>query len=67
MKKLNCDYDISFDQRYDFSNHMVWARDGRPGGMHYFSDAIGEDFERIYKNHLIKIGKCDTLIGILSN
>ena len=55
------------DQRYDLSNHMVWARDGRPGGMGRFTDTLGYELEESYKQALIRTGKCDTLIGIISN
>ena len=44
---------------------MVWARDGKPGGMSKFSNKLGFDLEDYYKSHLIKIKKCDTLIGII--
>jgi hypothetical protein len=44
---------------------MVWARDGRPGGMGRFTDSLGEELEEAYKQGLIKTGKCDTLIGII--
>lgn len=58
---------IMRDQRYDLSNHMVWARDGRPGGMGRFTDTLGRELEESYKQALIRTGKCDTLIGIISN
>lgn len=59
-------YEILRDQRYDLSNHMVWARDGRPGGMGRFTGALGNELEEDYKQALIRTGKCDTLIGIIS-
>ena len=59
-------YEILRDQRYDLSNHMVWARDGRPGGMGRFTGALGNKLEEDYKQALIRTGKCDTLIGIIS-
>jgi SAM-dependent methyltransferase len=67
LDQLGRPYEIKLDQRYDFSNHMVWARDGRPGGMGRFSAEIGADFEEIYKQTLIRAGKCDTLIGVITN
>jgi len=60
-------YEIKLDQRYDLSNHMVWARDGRPGGMARFTEMLGRELEESYKQGLIRSGKCDTLIGIISN
>jgi SAM-dependent methyltransferase len=65
LKQLGLPYDILLDQRYDLSNHMVWARDGRPGGMGRFTETLGTEFEEVYKQGLIQIGKCDTLIGII--
>jgi hypothetical protein len=45
---------------------MIWARDGRPGGMGYFSSLLGEEIEVQYKQALIKNRRCDTLIGIIT-
>jgi SAM-dependent methyltransferase len=59
-------YEILRDQRYDLSNHMIWARDGRPGGMGRFTDKLGAEIEEQYKQELIRIGRCDTLVGIIS-
>jgi SAM-dependent methyltransferase len=66
IKQLGCSYEILRDQRYDLSNHMIWARDGKPGGLEYFTDKLGANIENDYKLALIKNGKCDTLIGILN-
>lgn len=60
-------YEILRDQRYDLSNHMVWARDGRPGGLGRFTDILGREVEESYKQGLIRSGRCDTLVGIVSN
>ena len=54
------------DQRYDLSNHMIWARDGKPGGMNFFTEELGTEIESNYKQSLIKSGKCDTLIAVIS-
>ena len=59
-------HEILRDQRYDLSNHMIWARDGRPGGMGRFTHTLGSELEESYKQALIRVGKCDTLIGIIS-
>ena len=67
LSKLGYNYKILLDQRYDLSNHIVWARDGKPGGMGRFTDSLGIDIEDQYKQALIRIGKCDTLIGIIGN
>jgi SAM-dependent methyltransferase len=66
LNSLGYPYEILLDQRYDLSNHMVWARDGRPGGMKRFSKMLGDEFEENYKQELIRIGKCDTLIGVIT-
>jgi SAM-dependent methyltransferase len=60
-------YQIVLDQRYDLSNHMVWARDGRPGGMGRFTPQLGPELEEAYKQALVRARKCDTLVGIITN
>lgn len=57
--------DIRFDQRYDLSNHLVWARDGKPGGLGRFTHALGEQIEHQYRQALISAGYGDTLVGFL--
>ena len=46
---------------------MVWARDGRPGGMARFTPLLGQELEDGYRQALIRSGKCDTLIGIIGS
>ena len=65
LSKLNHEFEITLEQRYDLSNHLVWARDGKPGGMFKFSDIFGEEFDRTYKQMLIDSGHCDTLYGVI--
>jgi 2-polyprenyl-3-methyl-5-hydroxy-6-metoxy-1,4-benzoquinol methylase len=65
LQKLPCSYEVFGDQRYDLSNHMVWARDGKPGGMHRFTAKLGAEFEEVYKQSLIKTGLCDTLVAVI--
>lgn len=65
LKKLGATYNIIREQRYDLSNHLVWARDGKPGGMGRFTDTIGAELEENYKQALIKTGNCDTLVGMI--
>ncbi len=67
MERFGLAYEIILDQRYDLSNHMIWARDGKPGGMGRFTDELGEEVEQFYKQALINAGICDTLIGVLTN
>jgi hypothetical protein len=66
LDRLCCPYEIMRDQRYDLSNHIIWARDGRPGGVGRFSETLGGDFDDTYKQALIRSGHCDTLIGVIS-
>ena len=65
LGRLGASYEIIREQRYDLSNHMVWARDGRPGGLGRFSDLLGPEFDRSYKQALIQSGMCDTLVAIV--
>lgn len=65
LDRLGAPYEILRDQRYDLSNHMAWARDGKPGGMGRYTDKIGGEIEEAYKQALIKSGHCDTLVGIV--
>ena len=66
LKQIGLPYEILRDQRYDLSNHMVWARDGMPGGMGRFTETLGLELEDGYKQALIRTGKCDTLVGVIS-
>ena len=66
LGQLGQPYEMLLDQRYDLSNHMVWARDGKPGGMGRFANVFDARFNESYKEALIRSGKCDTLIGIIS-
>ena len=45
---------------------MNWARDGVPGGLGRFTELLSIELENDYKKALIYIGKCDTLVGIIS-
>ncbi len=65
LQQVGEGYEVLRDQRYDLSNHMVWARDGRPGGMGRFTSKLGVEVEESYKQSLIRSGMCDTLVGII--
>lgn len=58
-------YELQRDQRYDLSNHMIWARDGKPGGMGRFSSHFQGRLDKVYKETMINSGHCDTLILII--
>jgi 2-polyprenyl-3-methyl-5-hydroxy-6-metoxy-1,4-benzoquinol methylase len=66
MKSAGGTGEVRLDQRYDLSNHLIWARDGKPGGMARFTAVLGKDVEDHYRQALIRARRCDTLIGILT-
>ncbi|MBU0764973.1 MAG: class I SAM-dependent methyltransferase [Proteobacteria bacterium] len=66
LDRLCMPYEILLDQRYDLSNHMTWARDGKPGGMGRYTEMLGSSIEEMYKQALIKNRRCDTLIAVIS-
>lgn len=59
-------FEILIDQRYDLSNHLVWARDGRPGGMGRFTAKFGQEIEDHYRQALVASGYADTLVGMIT-
>ncbi|PCI42178.1 MAG: hypothetical protein COB46_01310 [Rhodospirillaceae bacterium] len=65
LKDIGVNSEVHMDQRYDLSNHMTWALDGRPGGMGRFTDVFGAELEGHYKKSLIKAGMGDTLTVII--
>lgn len=65
LGRLSRTWEVRRDQRYDLSNHMVWARDGKPGGMGRFTPQLGAEIEDAYRQALIRSGHCDTLVAIL--
>lgn len=66
LSELDCDFEILREQRYDLSNHIVWAQTGRPGGQRRFSEYFGSEVEDAYKDRLVEIGLCDTLVVVAS-
>ena len=65
FERLGCAWALRRDQRYDLSNHMIWARDGKPGGMGRFTPQLGAEIEDAYRQALIRSGHCDTLVAVL--
>ena len=65
LGQLGLRFEIRLDQRYDLSNHMTWARDGKPGGMGRYTKVLGAELEEAYKRQLVRSGHCDTLVGII--
>ena len=66
LGSLSHPFEIQLDQRYDLSNHLVWARDGRPGGMNRFAPKFGQEIEDQYRQALIASGHADTLVAIVT-
>lgn len=66
LTKIGHPYTIMRDQRYDLSNHIIWARDGKPGGLGRFTNVLGSELEDNYKKALISCGKCDTLVAVIN-
>lgn len=67
LKNLKKKFKIIKDQRYDLSNHLYWMKNGKPGGMSYYSKYLGKNIEETYKKNLIARGHFDTLVGIIYN
>ncbi len=62
LKKLNKKYSITFDQRYNLSNHIYWSHYRAPGGQNFYSNYFGKKIENTYRKELIKNGYADTII-----
>jgi SAM-dependent methyltransferase len=65
LERTRQPFSIQREQRYDLSNHLVWALDGGPGGMGRFSALFGSELEDAYRRALIASGRCDTLVGVV--
>ena len=62
LKKVTVRFEIIPEQRYDLSNHMTWALDGKPGGQGRFSSSFTGELDRAYLESMTKTGHCDTLV-----
>jgi SAM-dependent methyltransferase len=51
-------------QRYDLSNHIIWLRDGQPGGQEHFKDIFSPELEVAYAETLKRHWLCDTIFAI---
>ena len=60
LNQLNCSYELIPEQRYDLSNHMYWALEGKPGGMERFSQSFTKELDATYKKSMRETGHCDT-------
>lgn len=54
-------------QRYPISNHLMWIKDGKPGGHHVLNYLDSDILCKEYESRLASIGKCDTLIARIKN
>jgi len=61
LDQLGYRYELVPEQRYDLSNHMVWMRDGKPGGQGLFNENLGDRVISAYRKHLIDTWQCDTM------
>jgi SAM-dependent methyltransferase len=59
-------YEIHPGQRYDLSNHIVWALEGRPGGFGRFDHVFSDETKRSYAEDLKRSGHFDHMIAILA-
>lgn len=50
-------------QRYDFSNHLQWILEGKPGGTGKYSNVFDKEFNKCYNKLLAKNMLTDTIVG----
>lgn len=62
LKQIVDKFEIIPEQRYDLSNHITWALEGKPGGQGKYSGFFTKGLESAYRESMIKTGYCDTLI-----
>jgi 2-polyprenyl-3-methyl-5-hydroxy-6-metoxy-1,4-benzoquinol methylase len=62
LKQIVGKFDIIPEQRYDLSNHITWAMEGRPGGQGKYSHFFTQSLETAYRENMVKTGYCDTLV-----
>jgi len=62
LRQVTDNFQIIPEQRYDLSNHMTWALEGRPGGQGRYSYFFTEELQKAYLESMIKTGYCDTLV-----
>ena len=62
LRQVSDKFEIIPEQRYDLSNHMTWALDGKPGGQGRYLAYFTPELEKVYRESMLKTGYCDTLI-----
>ncbi len=60
FKKIN----IQYYQRYNFSNHLGWFLNRKPGGHQFYKNIITDSLNLSYCENLKKLCQTDTLIAI---
>ena len=60
FKKIN----IQYYQRYNFSNHLGWFINRKPGGHNFYKEIVSDSLNSSYCDNLKKLGQTDTLIAI---
>ena len=53
-------------QRYSFANHIHWLAKGNPGGHIEWGFLDDEKLQNIYEEKLAELGKCDSIIAMIS-
>jgi len=55
---------IKYFQRYNFSNHLGWFLEGKPGGHIFYKKIVSDRLNSSYCENLRILGQTDTLIAI---
>jgi SAM-dependent methyltransferase len=67
LDKLDLNYELIPEQRYDLSNHIHWATKGEPGGQDRFNHIFSDQLNEKYKKDLKDKWTCDTIFLIIKN
>lgn len=67
LNKLDKEFLILPEQRYDLSNHITWMTEGKPGGQGKYNNIFSPSTIDAYQLDLINTWNCDTLILFLKN
>lgn len=66
LDRLGRPYELHPAQRYDLSNHLVWALTGKPGGMGRFDHVFSEETKRSYAEDLKRTEHHDHIVAVVS-
>jgi 2-polyprenyl-3-methyl-5-hydroxy-6-metoxy-1,4-benzoquinol methylase len=61
LDKMDLNYELIPEQRYDLSNHITWMTDGKPGGQFRFDNIFSNRLIQKYKQDLKDKWLCDTI------